>query len=121
VVALVATKPFAMKVIQTQLILNEFTDLVSLTSTVFCTSNRRRKCPHKLPNLILLKSYFACHEAKTDNCDIVLHHRQTPGVSSKKPFGFPLKRRVYYSVSPHYQALSQLISAETSYWSERSC
>jgi len=50
--------------------------LVSLTSTVFCTSNYRRKCPHKLPNLILLKSYFACHEAKTDNCDIILRCRQ---------------------------------------------
>jgi len=50
--------------------------LVSLTSTVFCTSNHRRKCPHKLPNLILLKSYFACHEAKTDNGDIILRCRQ---------------------------------------------
>jgi len=50
--------------------------LVSLTSTVFCTSNHRRKCPHKLPNLILLKSYFACLEAKTDNGNIILRCRQ---------------------------------------------
>jgi hypothetical protein len=66
----------------------------------------------------LLKSSFACHEAKTDNYDLVLHRRQylsenflpNPVLAIRRcRRGHPLKRRVFYVLFTKGQALFQFI------------
>jgi hypothetical protein len=65
----------------------------------------------------LLKSSFACHEAKTDNYDSVLRRCQQPSenflpvallANRGCRFGHPVKRRVFYVLFSKGQALFQI-------------